>query len=177
MGNEFQHTFNDDKKNVNQEILNVHSNRDSIILILDGLTDIGNVGSIFRIADALRIKKIYIYNYDKKFNEKLLKRKSRSTIKYVPFEYTNEFNQILQLKNEYKFYVLDKTNKSIEYNSLSYNKKLCLVIGSENYGVSQKLIDISDQSIHLPMYGINTSVNVATATSVALYHIFNDIKR
>jgi len=60
---------------------------------------------------------------------------------------------------------------------LSYDKNICLIIGSENYGVSQKMIDISDQSIHLPMYGINTSINVATALSVALYNIFNDLKR
>lgn len=177
MVNEFQHNFNDDQKSVNQEILNVSSDRNPIILILDGLTDVGNVGSIFRIADALRIKKIYIYNYDKKFNKKLLKRKSRSTIKYVPFVYINDFEEILQLKKDFKFYVLDKTNRSVEYNKLSYDKNICLIIGSENYGVSQKMIDISDQSIHLPMYGINTSINVATALSVALYNIFNDLKR
>ncbi|NPA44130.1 MAG: RNA methyltransferase, partial [Chlorobi bacterium] len=67
--------------------------------------------------------------------------------------------------------------KSIDYNKVNYTEKVCVVIGSENYGVSQELINISDQSIHLPMFGINTSINVATATSVALYHIFNKIKK
>jgi len=174
---EFQHTFKDDKQSGNNDLSNINNERCSFILILDGLTDIGNVGSIFRIADALRIKKIYIYNYSKEFNKKLFQRKSRSTIKYVPYEYINDFDNILKLKNNFKFYVLEKTNKSIEYNKVNYNEKACVIIGSENYGVSQELINIADQSIHLPMFGINTSINVATATSVALYHIFNKINK
>ncbi|NPA44617.1 MAG: TrmH family RNA methyltransferase, partial [Chlorobi bacterium] len=136
---EFQHTFKDDKKEISKDILKLNENRLPLILILDGLTDIGNVGSIFRIADALKVEKVYIYNYSKEFNKKLLQRKSRSTIKYVPFEYVNNFDILIKLKNNYKFYVLDKTNKSIDYNKVNYTENVCVVIGSENYGVSQEL--------------------------------------
>jgi len=174
---EFQQTFNNDKKTLKEDILNINKNRTPIILILDELTDIGNIGLIFRIADALRIGKIYIYNYKQELNYKLLHRKSRASIQYVPFEYINDLNNIIELKKTHKLIVLDKTNKSITYNKTKYTKPICLIIGAEITGVSQKLINISDQSIHLPMLGINTSINVATATSVALYHIFSELKK
>lgn len=174
---EFQHTFKDDKLNLRDDIKKIDINRFPLILVLDGLTDIGNIGIIFRLADALRLEKIYIYNYSKKLNYKLLHRKSRATIQYVPFEYTNDFNTIFALKEKYKFIVLDKTSHSTPYNNVEYSHPMCLIIGSEKNGVSEELINISDQSIHLPMNGINTSINVATATSVALYHIYNKIKK
>lgn len=174
---EFQHTFNDNKSSLNFDLKNINKDRTPIILILDGLSDLGNIGSIFRIADALRIEKIYIYNYDKEFNKKLFQRKSRSTIKYVSYRYTNDIKELLNLKNSYKFIVLDKTNKSVEYNNVDYSGNICLIIGSENTGVSKELINASDFSVHLPMFGINTSINVASATGIALYHIFNNLKK
>jgi len=174
---EFQHRFKDSKLNIEEEIKNINSNRTPIIIILDGLTDIGNVGIIFRLADALRIERIIIYNYSKVFNNKLLHRKSRATTQYVPYEYTNNINDIISLKQKHKFVILDKTNYSVPYFKTEYSKPICLIIGSEINGVSEELIKLAEQSIHLPMYGINTSINVATATSVALYHIYNQLKK
>ena len=68
--------------------------------------------------------------------------------------------------------ILDKTNQSISYNKFKYTKPACLIIGNEKTGVSEKLIEIADFSLHLPMNGINTSINVATATSVVLYDLY-----
>jgi len=174
---EFQHSFIDSKLNIEDEIRNINSERIPIIIILDGLTDIGNVGIIFRLADALKIEKIIIFNYNKIFNYKLLHRKSRATIQYVPYEYINNINDIIKLKQKHKFVILDKTNYSVPYFKTKYSKPMCLIIGSEINGVSEELIKLAEQSIHLPMFGINTSINVATATSVALYHIYNQLKK
>jgi len=167
----FQYKFNDEKKSVKQEIKNINLNRLPIILILDRITDIGNVGMIFRLADALRIKKIYLYKYNKEFNLKLLIKKSRSTVNYVKFEYVDDIEIIKKIKNNYKLITLDKTNKSTPYYMYKYSVPICLIIGAERTGVSEELIKISDFSLHLPMNGINTSINVATATSVVLYDL------
>jgi len=119
----------------------------------------------------LRLGKIFLYNYNKKINIKLLEKKSRSTSKYIDFEYIDNIEDIKKLKENFKMIVLDKTNKSIPYNKYKYSEPFCLIIGAERTGVSEELIKISDLSLHLPMNGINTSINVATAASVVLYNM------
>ncbi|MCF6366022.1 MAG: hypothetical protein L3J35_07455 [Bacteroidales bacterium] len=173
----FQHKFTDEKKSVKKDIKNIKLNRLPIIVILDRITDIGNAGMIFRLADALRIKKVYLYKYDKEFNVRLLYKKSRATINYVDFEYLNNIKKIIKLKEDYKLITLDKTNKSTPYYVYNNSTPTCLILGAERTGVSQELIEISDFSLHLPMNGINTSINVATAASVVLYHIADNLNK
>ncbi len=165
----FQHKFSDEKESPKEDVLSIKLNRLPVSLILDGLTNVGNVGMIFRLADALRIEKIYFYNYNQKFNLSLLEKKSRSTSKYVDFAYLESISEVIKLKEKSNLIVLDKTNKSIPYFSFEYSEPVCLIIGAEKTGVSEELIKISDLSLHLPMNGINTSINVATATSAVLY--------
>ncbi len=174
--NIFQHKFSDEKESAKEDIKNINLNRLPVSLILDGVTGIGNVGMIFRIADALRIEKVYFYNYIQEFDFKILIKKSRSTFKYVDFDYLESFEQIIKLKEKSKMIVLDKTNKSIPYYNYKHSAPICLIICAEKTGVSKDLINISELSLHLPMNGINTSINVATATSVVLYDMYNKIK-
>ncbi|TQV66976.1 RNA methyltransferase [Exilibacterium tricleocarpae] len=62
-------------------------------------------------------------------------------------------------------------SKDIEVLSVTQDDKICLILGSENQGVGQQLLDASGETIHIPMLGINSSVNVATACAIATYEI------
>ncbi len=146
-----------------------------VCLITDGVNDYGNLGMIFRIADALKLEKIYLYNLKKDLNLRLLRKKSRTTSEYVKFEIIEDFSGILSLKKSYNFVILEKTDKSINYTEYIPKLPLCLITGSEKNGVSDDIIKLSDVSVHLPMSGVNTSVNVATAAAVVLYDFNNKI--
>jgi len=131
---------------------NIKSSRIQLNFILDNVSNIGNVGMIFRIADALRIKKIFLYNYSANIND-LIKLKANST-----------------------FIALEKTELSINYKNFTSSKETFLIIGAENMGVSQELLNLAETSLHLPMNGFNTSINVATATAVVAYELSSNIK-
>ncbi len=146
-----------------------------ICILTDGVNDYGNLGMIFRLADALKLEKIYLYNLKKNLNFKLLRKKSRTTSEYVKFEIIKNFSNILSLRKSYNFVILEKTNKSINYIKYIPKLPLCLIAGSERSGVSDDIIKLSDVSVHLPMSGVNTSVNVATAAAVVLYDFNNKI--
>ena len=170
---EYQLSHNEILQNISEKS---KSNIKSVILT-DGINDVGNLGMIFRIADALKIDKIYLYNLKPDFNYKLLKKKSRFTSEIVSFEIIKTFEEIQKLKENYFFVIIDKTNKSIDYSKYSYPEKdICFVFGSENYGVSPEIIKIGNISLHLPMFGKNTSINVATAASVVLYDYYRNVK-
>ena len=174
---EYQLNFREINKKHLSKIEEINRNRIPVCIIADGINDIGNLGMIFRLADALRIEKIFLYNIKDNFNFRLLKKKSRSTSNYVSYEIINEIDQILLLKKNYKFVVLDKTNKSIDYSTFNPDFPLCLIIGSERFGVSEELIKYADASVHLPMFGVNTSINVASATAVILYDLVKKINK
>ncbi len=174
---EHQLNFKEINKYHLKQISEIHKNRIPISVITDGINDIGNLGMIFRLADALRINNIYLYNLKEHFNYKLLKKKSRSTSEYVSYEIINNFNQIKHLKENCKFVTLDKTNKSVDFIEFNPEFPLCVIIGSEKFGVSQEMIQLADDSVHLPMFGVNTSINVATATSVILYDLVNKYQK
>ena len=134
-----------------------------------------NVGSFFRIADALGVEKIYLTGNSIVPPNAKIKKTSRSTEKYVPYSYEeNAFKVIQELKNSgYKIVSLEITSNSIDIERFEVRKdeKICLILGSENRGISQALLDTSDVTIYIPMLGVNSSMNVANACSIATYEI------
>jgi len=154
-----------------QKISDISTNRTAITIILDNVKNPANIGMIFRIADAIRAEKIILYFETNQHGVEKFVKSSRSTEKYVNYQIVTNFLFIEELKNTHQIIALEKTNNSIDYQNFLPKDKIALIIGSENFGVSEQLLKIVEQSIHLPMLGVNTSINVATASSVVLYDI------
>ena len=134
-----------------------------------------NIGSLFRIADAFGIEKIYLSGSSPVPPNSKIKKTSRSTDKCVPFSYEdNPLHLVKRLKCEgYTIISLEITSSSTDIRKLSIpsDEKVCLILGSEKTGVCQELLDASDKTIHIPMLGQNSSMNVATACSIATFEI------
>ena len=134
-----------------------------------------NVGSLFRIADALGVESIYLCGTSPAPPNSKIKKTSRSTEKHVSHAYReNALDVVHELKARgYLIVSLELTSASIDIRrfSLRQDQKVCLVVGSENEGVSQALLDASDCTVHIPMFGNNSSMNVAVACSIALFEI------
>lgn len=140
-----------------------------------------NIGSIFRIADALGVENIYLTGSSLTPPNSKIHKTSRATEKYVPFQFEqNALHAIDQLKTEhYRIICLEITSNSIAIENLTLNPndKVCLILGSENKGVSQELLDVSDDVVHIPMLGKNSSMNVANACAIACYDLNQKIIR
>ncbi|WP_109300115.1 TrmH family RNA methyltransferase [Aquimarina sp. AU474] len=146
-----------------------------ITLICDRVNSPANIGSIFRIADSFGIEQIYFCGEDISIISKRMQRTARSTHEFVPFTQSEDITDVInQLKKEQYFIIsLEITTNSIpisEY-QLASPKKVALIIGEESFGVSDEALALSDQNLHINMYGKNSSMNVATATGVALYEM------
>lgn len=134
-----------------------------------------NVGSLFRIADALGVEKIYLTGRSPAPPNGKLRNTSRAAEKHVPFSQAADPVPILQeLKaSGYRIISLELTSASIDIRHLAVgaSDRICLVLGSENAGVSQALLDFSEQVVHIPMLGRNSSMNVATACAIATFEL------
>jgi len=150
-----------------------------IILVCDGVKSPSNIGSLFRLCDALGVSEIVFYDSDININSSRLQKTARSTQKRV--SYSKTFDIVETLTN-YKsegclITSLEITDISISVRKFSAkkNQKTILVIGNEQQGISNKVLQISDTIIKIDMFGKNSSMNVVQATSIALYTLINKL--
>ena len=147
-----------------------------LIFILENLEHAENIGSAFRLADAFNIEKIYIVTTGNLSFEKINKT-ARSCQNVVEFEICNNIQDIIYKlqKQNYSIYNLEITSTSLPLREVDFsNKKIALIAGNEKHGVSEKSLSLVDDSIHIDMYGNNSSMNVITALSIATYKISED---
>lgn len=138
-----------------------------------------NVGGLFRLSDALGIETLYLCGDTPTPPNAKIKKTSRSTEKNVAFNYQPDAAALVtELKASGVLIVaLEITSSSIAISSdefakmLDNGKPVCLIPGSENTGVSDSLLSLSDVTVHIPMYGNNSSMNIVSATSIACFEI------
>lgn len=143
-----------------------------IVLLSDHVSHAANLGSLFRTADAFGIERLILGGPIVEMNRKFTKT-SRATEHSVAFEQhetLSEKIQELKAKN-YTLIALEITDKSLPVSELNLekNSKIAFVIGGENHGVSELILEQCDAVVHIEMYGQNSSMNVVQATSIALY--------
>ena len=152
-------------------------------IIANDIADPLNVGSLFRLSDALGVEKLYLCGDIPTPPNAKIKKTSRSTEKYVAYEiHAGAEKLIASLKTSGSFIIaLEITSLSIAIDSAQFqqkikdNRPICLIIGSENSGVSETLLSLADMTTHIPMYGNNSSMNVISAASIACYEISRNL--
>jgi tRNA G18 (ribose-2'-O)-methylase SpoU len=143
-----------------------------------------NVGSLFRLCDALGIEKLFLCGDTPTPPNTKINKTSRSTEKYVIYEqHENATKLVGSLKKTDAFIVsLEITSSSLAITSPAFDKALdnkkpvYLILGSENTGVDDSLLSLSDITVHIPMYGNNSSMNVISAASIACFEIIKNMQ-
>ncbi|PKQ46152.1 TrmH family RNA methyltransferase [Confluentibacter flavum] len=153
---------------------NFQKHKFPIILVCDNVTNAPNMGSLFRTADAFGIEKLILCGENIVLGRKIAKT-SRATEKVVTYDIFESASKAVEdLKNAgYQIISLEITNSSQPIHSYTFSTEnpIVLVIGDENFGVSEAILKNSDAIIHIDMFGQNSSMNVVQATNIALYEI------
>ncbi len=144
-----------------------------IILVCDNITNAPNIGSLFRIADAFNLEELIFCGSSIPIGRRMTKT-SRATENYVSYRIENNINAVMsELKPSHFIIGLEITDNSIELSQfkLNSNHPIAIVIGDENYGISEAILKQCNAIVHINMYGHNSSMNVVQATSIALYEL------
>lgn len=145
-----------------------------ITLVCENVTNAPNIGSLFRTADAFGVEKLIFCGSHIPLGRKMTKT-SRATEKVVDFEISeHSLDVVSKLQaNGHTIIALEITTHSKSLMSYTFpkNTPIALVIGDENFGVSNAVLELCTDSIHVDMYGQNSSMNVVQATSVTLYEM------
>lgn len=137
-----------------------------LLLFICGVTD-ENLGLILRSSEIFGVDGV-IYFGESKDNLQKIKKISRGA--EVSLSYTNDKNVLSELKNDgYSVIALEITDTAEPLGKITFGKKTCLVVGNEQHGVPQDVLDMCDKSYYIEMASKKiTSLNVAIATSIAL---------
>ncbi|WP_290697020.1 TrmH family RNA methyltransferase [Lacinutrix sp.] len=145
-----------------------------ITLVCENVTNAPNIGSLFRIADAFGVEKIIFCGDTIPLGRKMTKT-SRATEKAVKYEVLKDvLEAIIALKaKDHQCIALEITEDSLPIHSFNFSTKqpIVLIIGDENFGVSEAVLNECDHILHINMFGQNSSMNVVQATNIALYEI------
>jgi 23S rRNA (guanosine2251-2'-O)-methyltransferase len=154
--------------------------RNPIYIIVDNVLDTYNIGSIFRLADAVAIEKVYLCGGTETPPHHRIKKASINTTEWVPWEYKStaiEAIKDLRLKNkDIQIVSVEQSEKSVPYDQIEYKFPIALIIGHETDGVSKEALEASDYIAELPMWGINISLNVMVSLGIMLYEVAKYLK-
>lgn len=153
---------------------NFKKQKHPITLVCDNITNAPNIGSLLRIADAFFIEEL-IFCGEKVLLGKRISKTSRSTEKYVNHKIVEDVDVVIDnlKKNNYYLIALEitETSEVLSEFKLNTEQPIALILGDENFGVSESILEQMDAVVHINMYGNNSSMNVVQATSITLYEI------
>ena len=151
--------------------------RNPLVLVLDNVLDTYNVGSFFRLADALGAQKIYLCGPIVTPPNIKIHRASIGTWKWIPWQQFDSTIECLEyLKSQgYQIVACEQDKNSVNFQKAKYKTPIALIAGSESVGISPQVLKKVDQIVEIPMYGINISLNVLVATSIIGYDILSKI--
>ncbi len=152
--------------------------RQEIYIILDDVLDTYNVGSIFRLADAVGASKVYLCGRTETPPNSRIKKASINTWQWTPWSYASTAVEAIQeLKSQnsnIKIVGVEQDEKSVDFSTFDYKKPIALVVGNETDGCSQETLSHCDSIVELPMFGINTSLNVMVTLGIVLYKVIEN---
>lgn len=143
-----------------------------VLLIVDSIRSVYNIGSIFRSADSAGIDEILLCGYSPIPPREDLSKTALGADETVAWRYYKECKDAIKECKEKGYTVLavELTTNGIAYDALTSDHfPLALVVGNEVSGIDDSILTLCDGAIEIPMYGVKHSLNVAVASGIIMY--------
>jgi len=151
-----------------------------IIIILDDIRSLHNIGSVFRTSDAFLIEKIYLCGITAIPPNKEIHKTALGATETVIWEYQEDVLSVIEkLKNEtIAVYAIEQVENAtfLQNFKVEKEKKYALVFGNEVYGVNQKAIELCDGTIEIPQLGTKHSLNISVSAGIVVWDLFQKMK-
>ena len=145
-----------------------------LVVVLDNVRSLNNVGSAFRTSDAFLIEELILCGVTGTPPNKEIEKTAlgaTASVKWSHFKTTLEAVHHLKQKG-YSVYAIEQARNSIALNTFEYGgEKIALVFGNEVYGVEQTVIDICDGVIEIPQAGTKHSLNISVSVGIVLWEL------
>lgn len=155
-----------------EELNRIKNKKNPLVVMLDGILDPVNLGSIIRSCAAFDVDFIILREMREVSITPTVTKISTGAIEYVPIVRVTNLSSTLKKLKEYGFWSIATTGKAEKYyDEIDYSYPTVLIIGNEGVGISEKLLKESDFKAKIPMPGKISSLNASIATAVFLAEI------
>ena len=152
----------------------------SLVLVLDNVRSMNNIGSVFRTADAFLLEAIYLCGVTAQPPHREIQKTAlgaTETVNWKHFETT--IDAVNSLKAEgYKVYAVEQADQSIMLDKFTPAEgKIALVFGNEVNGVDQAVIDICDACVEIPQFGTKHSLNISVSVGIVVWEVAKAVSK
>ncbi len=149
------------------------ADKNPVIVVLDNVRSLNNIGSIFRSCDAFRIEKLILCGISTPPPHRDIHKSALGAELSVDWQYfENTADAITDLKSKgYRIFAIEQTTHSIPLNEFTLSAPAAIIFGHEIHGVSPEVLALCEAAIEIPQYGTKHSLNVAVSVGILLYQI------
>ncbi len=152
-----------------------------IVVVLDDVRSMHNIGSVFRTSDGFMVEKILLCGITAQPPHREITKTALGATESVEWKYyQNVLDAINELKNEaYKIVCIEQAEGSIDLADFipEEDTKYAVVFGNEVNGVSQAVVDVCDYCLEIPQFGTKHSFNISVTAGIVLYALSGKMKQ
>ncbi|WP_164668424.1 TrmH family RNA methyltransferase [Virgibacillus doumboii] len=143
----------------------------SAVLLIDSIQDPGNLGTIIRTADAAGFDAVMLGEKTvDMYNDKVI-RSTQGSLFHLPILQVDIIDQILKLKKSGFNVWASSLSNAVSYEEADPGDKTALIVGNEGAGIHEKVVNMADYNVRIPIYGKAESLNVSVAAGILMYYI------
>ena len=154
-------------------------NKTPLVVVLDNIRSLNNVGSVFRSSDAFKLEKIYLCGVTATPPNAEIHKTALGAEDSMDWEYCEDTKQVVEkLKNEgYKVFAVEQVQNSIMLDKVELDKtsRYALILGNEVKGVQQEVVNMCDFAVEIPQFGTKHSLNVSVAGGIVIWEFFKKL--
>jgi tRNA G18 (ribose-2'-O)-methylase SpoU len=150
-----------------------------IIIVLDNIRSLHNIGSVFRTADAFRLEAIYLCGITGTPPNKEIHKTALGATDSVAWQYFNQTEEAITLlkKDNFTIYAIEQAEGSISLDEITtpISGKIGLIFGNEINGVGEEIMKNIDGCIEIPQFGTKHSLNVSVSAGIVIWEFFQKL--
>ena len=151
-----------------------------LIIVLDDIRSLNNIGSVFRTSDAFLVEKIFLCGITATPPNKEIHKTALGATETVAWEHCENVLEVIEkLKSEgIRVFAIEQVESAIFLQDFKIEKdqKYALVFGNEVFGVAQKAVEICDGTIEIPQLGTKHSLNIAVSAGIVIWDFFKKMR-
>jgi tRNA G18 (ribose-2'-O)-methylase SpoU len=152
-----------------------------LVVVLDNVRSMNNIGSVFRTSDGFRVKTIYLCGITASPPHRDIQKTALGSTESMEWKYFESTKEALsELKNEqYRLIAIEQAENSTMLNDFVVNKdeKIAVIFGNEVKGVSDDVMKMIDECIEIPQYGTKHSLNISVSAGIVIWELFNKMNQ
>ncbi|RLD27827.1 MAG: TrmH family RNA methyltransferase [Bacteroidetes bacterium] len=157
------------------------SKKTPLIVVLDNIRSLNNIGSVFRTCDAFLIEKIYLCGITAKPPHKDIHKTALGSTESVDWEYVEDTLKLVERLKDSNIKVMSveqaENATMLDDFTPKQHTTYAIVFGNEVKGVSQDVVSASDMVIEIPQFGTKHSLNISVSVGVVIWDMFSKIKK